>query len=165
MKALLAQLREEHHQARHFCYAYLSPPAENESRFSDDGEPSHTAGTPILNSIQSSGLHNILVVVVRYFGGTKLGRPGLVNAYKTAAAMSLEKAEKRIITPMALISLSFPYQRMQEIQIILNRTGIKPEKIEMTAAVSMKLNIELSEIPNWEIYLQSIPELIFEISN
>jgi len=66
---------------------------------------------------------------------------------------------------MALISLSFPYQRMQEIQIILNRTGIKPEKIEMTAAVSMKLNIELSEIPNWEIYLQSIPELIFEISN
>ncbi len=157
--------KEEYHQARHFCYGFISPPPNNEIRYSDDGEPMHTAGTPILNSIQSFELQGVFVLVIRYFGGTKLGRSGLVTAYKSAASLALEKAIRTKVIPTSLLELQFPYSRMQEIQTFLNRTGIKPIEIQMTTNVLIKLRVELSEIRNWEEFLLSLPEVIFEFYN
>lgn len=87
-------LREAHHKARHWCYAYRLGTDGNTFRANDDGEPSGSAGRPILGQIDSAGLTDVLVVVVRYFGGTLLGVPGLIHAYKTATAEALQLAEK-----------------------------------------------------------------------
>ena len=82
----LDEVRKKYHDARHHCYAWMLQPDQSKSRANDDGEPNHSAGDPILGQIKSFELTNTLVVVIRYFGGTKLGVGGLINAYKTAAA-------------------------------------------------------------------------------
>jgi uncharacterized YigZ family protein len=92
IKTQLEELRKEYFDARHHCYAWMLGAEKNKFRSFDDGEPNHSAGDPILGQIKSKGLTNILIVVIRYFGGTKLGVGGLVVAYKTAAADALEKA-------------------------------------------------------------------------
>jgi len=92
VKKHLAELRQQHHSARHHCYAWRLGPQNGLSRSSDDGEPSGSAGKPILNQIVVHNLHQVLVVVVRYFGGTLLGVSGLVNAYREAAASALGQA-------------------------------------------------------------------------
>jgi putative IMPACT (imprinted ancient) family translation regulator len=94
-----------------------------------------------------------------------LGRSGLVTAYKSAASLALEKAIRTKVIPTSLLELQFPYSRMQEIQTFLNRTGIKPIEIQMTTNVLIKLRVELSEIRNWEEFLLSLPEVIFEFYN
>lgn len=95
--AVLAARRKEHYAARHHCYAYVLGPKNETVRFSDDGEPSGTAGKPILEVLLGSGLHNALVVVTRYFGGTLLGTGGLVRAYAAAARDALDKAEGSLL--------------------------------------------------------------------
>ncbi|MDO4640623.1 MAG: YigZ family protein [Neisseria sp.] len=93
VKEYVKDLRQEHHKARHWCYAYRIGVVGLQFRVNDDGEPSGSAGRPILGQIDSFGLTNVLVVVVRYFGGTLLGVPGLINAYKNAAAESFRQAQ------------------------------------------------------------------------
>jgi uncharacterized YigZ family protein len=93
IKESLAVLRKKYYDATHHCYAYTLGKDKKVFRANDDGEPSGTAGLPILNQIKSKGITNVLVVIVRYFGGTKLGASGLVNAYKTASAEVLAQAE------------------------------------------------------------------------
>lgn len=93
VKKHVEALREAHHKARHWCYAYRLGTDGNQFRANDDGEPSGSAGRPILGQIDSAGLTDVLIVVVRYFGGTLLGVPGLIHAYKTAAAEALKVAE------------------------------------------------------------------------
>ncbi|MDO5069319.1 MAG: YigZ family protein [Neisseria zoodegmatis] len=93
IKTQVDTLREAHHKARHLCYAYRLGTDGNQFRANDDGEPSGSAGRPILGQIDSAGLTDVLIVVVRYFGGTLLGVPGLIHAYKTAAAEALQVAE------------------------------------------------------------------------
>ncbi len=93
IKKIIECIRKEHHEARHHCYAYLLGSGQSIWRANDDGEPSGTAGRPILGQIKSFGLTNILIVVSRYFGGTLLGVSGLINAYKSAAASALSNAE------------------------------------------------------------------------
>lgn len=92
IKSILDQLRKEYFDARHHCFAWILDPEGSRFRAYDDGEPHHSAGDPILGQLRSRGLTNVLLVVVRYFGGTKLGVGGLVKAYKTAAADALDKA-------------------------------------------------------------------------
>lgn len=94
IKAALLQLRKEHPSARHHCYAWRLGPDAEASRANDDGEPSGTAGKPILNQLKSAALTNVLLVVVRYFGGTLLGVNGLIQAYKSAAVDAIDKASK-----------------------------------------------------------------------
>ena len=96
VKEILEQLKKKHHGARHWCYAWQLGKQYDHYRVNDDGEPSNSAGMPIYGQIQSFDLTNVLVVVMRYFGGTKLGVGGLIQAYKTAAKMALENA--RIVT-------------------------------------------------------------------
>ena len=122
-KKRLRELKEEHSKAAHHCFAYRIGTDGNNFRASDDGEPSGSAGKPILGQIDSKGLTNLSVVVVRYFGGTLLGLPGLINAYKTAASLALQLApivEKPIL---AEYELQFDYTQMNEVMIYVKRYG------------------------------------------
>ena len=110
IKQLLAALRKEYYDARHVCYAFsLQAPFLTE-RGNDDGEPAHTAGNPILNQIKSFEVSNILIVVVRYFGGTKLGVSGLMQAYKAAAEDALIKAQIITVKPKEQYQIILPYK-------------------------------------------------------
>ncbi len=119
VKKYLEQLKKEHHSARHWCYAYRIGIEKIEERANDDGEPSNSAGMPILNQIKSKELTNVLVVVVRYFGGVKLGVGGLINAYKTAAQMVLEEAETVEKIRTKNLILDFGYEDMNKVMRII----------------------------------------------
>lgn len=110
VKEHLENLRKQHHSARHWCYAWQMGKNYEHYRANDDGEPSNSAGMPIYGQLQSFGVTNILVVVVRYFGGTKLGVGGLIQAYKTAAQMALEASDivKRTIDATFLLKFEYP---------------------------------------------------------
>ncbi len=111
----LAQLKEAHPKAVHHCFAYKLGTDGNTFRASDDGEPSGSAGRPILGQIDSKQLTNVLVVVVRYFGGTLLGVPGLINAYKTAASLALQLTPVSRKPVMQRVSVTFDYTQMNEV--------------------------------------------------
>lgn len=130
-KARLSELKKEHPKAVHHCFAYRIGTDRIQFRTSDDGEPSGTAGKPILGQIDSKELTNILIVVVRYFGGTLLGVPGLINAYKTSAAMALEQTAiiKKDITKD--LKIQFDYSLINEIMMILKKFDCEIQKREM----------------------------------
>lgn len=119
VKPLLMKLRAEHTKANHFCYAYRLTPDRNIYRVNDDGEPSGTAGRPILNALLSADLTNILIVVVRYFGGTLLGVPGLINAYRSAAAESLILSEITEKTVNDTYEMKFGYLSVNEVMRLI----------------------------------------------
>lgn len=129
-KKHLQELKKEHSKAVHHCFAYRLGLDGNTFRVSDDGEPSGTAGKPILNVIDSKQLTNILIIIVRYFGGTLLGVPGLINAYKSATAMALQVVPF-VQKPIEInYELQFDYTRMNDVMMVLkqcNCTIIKQE--------------------------------------
>ncbi|MGN6399420.1 MAG: IMPACT family protein [Flavisolibacter sp.] len=122
-KKRLKALKEEHPKAAHHCFAYRIGTDGNNFRAGDDGEPAGSAGKPILGQIDSKALSNVAVVVVRYFGGTLLGVPGLINAYKTATSLALQLTP--IIQKPVLIhyELQFDYTLMNEIMMVVKRFG------------------------------------------
>jgi uncharacterized YigZ family protein len=123
IKSILEEKRKEFYDARHVCYAYIIGTEKQESRSNDDGEPSGTAGKPILGSLLSKQLTNVLIVVVRYFGGTKLGTSGLINAYKEAsfdAIANNEIVERKIEVP---IDILFDYICMNDVMRIIKEMG------------------------------------------
>lgn len=128
VKPLIAALRAEHAKARHFCYAYRLTPDRSVFRINDDGEPSGTAGRPILNCLLSEDVTNILVVVVRYFGGTLLGVPGLINAYKTASVEAIKAAIIINKTVNDVYEVNFDYLQMNDVMKL-----IKEENIDVLA--------------------------------
>jgi uncharacterized YigZ family protein len=115
VKTHLLKLRAEHTKANHFCYAYRLTPDRNIYRVNDDGEPSGTAGRPILNALLSADLTNILIVVVRYFGGTLLGVPGLINAYRSAANEAIILADIVEKTVNDSYEIKFDYLIMNDV--------------------------------------------------
>lgn len=118
-RPLIAGVAEEYHDARHCCWAYLIGAAADISASSDNGEPSGTAGRPILGQIRSEGLTNVAVAVVRYFGGIKLGPSGLIAAYREATALALAEAERVERCEETTVSLTFPYQAMNDVMKIV----------------------------------------------
>lgn len=124
VKEILAELKKEYYNARHHCYAYVIGPDKSAWRVNDDGEPSGTGGRPIYGQIQSFDLTNILIVVVRYFGGTKLGVSGLINAYKAAAKDALSQAEIIEKTVNEVYKLEFPYEEMNDVMRIIKEENI-----------------------------------------
>lgn len=128
----LDEVKQEHPKARHFCYAYRIGIDQNNFRANDDGEPSGSAGRPILGQIDSFELTNVFVVVVRYFGGTKLGIPGLINAYKTATKLAFDEAN--IITKIVCdhFQLSFSYDLMSPVMNTLKKLNLDITKQEFT---------------------------------
>jgi uncharacterized YigZ family protein len=125
VKRYVSLLKSEHPKARHHCWAMRLSPDRSVFRLNDDGEPVGTAGRPILNTILSNDLTNILIVVVRYFGGTLLGVPGLINAYKTAAAEALTAANIIELTVNEHYSVSFDYLQMNDVMKTIKDNGIK----------------------------------------
>lgn len=121
VKQKLQSLRKLHPKANHHCYAYRLGTDGNQYRAVDDGEPAGSAGRPILGQIDSMGYKNVLVVVVRYFGGTLLGVPGLITAYKTAAAMALENVPTTEKWIEAEYEISFDYPAMGEVLYLLKQ--------------------------------------------
>lgn len=115
VKEILEMLRAEFYDARHHCYAYIIGHQGNRWRANDDGEPSGTAGRPIYGQLLSFGVTNVLVVVIRYFGGTKLGVSGLINAYKLATYDALSNAKIITKTVDAIYKLTFGYEMMNEV--------------------------------------------------
>ena len=141
VKKHVDDLRQEHHKARHWCYAYRFGVDGNQFRANDDGEPSGSAGRPILGQIDSFELTDVLVVVVRYFGGTLLGVPGLIHAYKTSTQMALENAQiiERNIEKTVRIRCEYPYLN-EAIRIAKNHQA---EIIEQDLQLDCRLTVRI----------------------
>ncbi len=140
-KQQLQKLKKEHPKAVHHCFAYRIGTDGNNFRSSDDGEPTGTAGKPILGQIDSKQLTNIAVIVVRYWGGTLLGVPGLINAYKVSAAMALQVTpivQKQVELPY---SIEFDYTQMNEVMMILKQFNCNMLVQEMQLFCMIKTGI------------------------
>lgn len=144
VKEQLEQFRQRYHDARHVCYAYMLGAERQDYRANDDGEPSGTAGRPILGQINSRQLTNILIVVVRYFGGILLGTGGLITAYKEAASDALSRAEIVEKDVMIRKTLRFPYEKMNEVMRLLKDTQAVITRQDFDGECIIECNIKLS---------------------
>jgi uncharacterized YigZ family protein len=140
-KTIMQQSKKEHPKASHHCFAYRLGLEGNIFRVSDDGEPSGSAGRPILGQIDSRELTDILIVVVRYFGGTLLGVPGLINAYKTAAALALQVTAVVRKTVEIPYDIQFDYTRMNEVMTVIKRFSCTIIQQEMQLFCLLKVGV------------------------
>lgn len=145
VKSLLEKARKEYHDARHHCVAYRIGLKGELWRASDDGEPAGSAGRPILGQIDSAGLSDVAVVVVRYFGGIKLGIPGLIRAYKSATKDALDKAEKIEKTAGIWYEVSFAYAQMPEVMKVVKDLGLPSRAQQFGADCSMQVRVRLAQ--------------------
>jgi uncharacterized YigZ family protein len=162
-KDRLGEIKKEHSKATHHCFAYRIGLDGNSFRVSDDGEPSGTAGRPILGQIDSKGLVNVLIVVVRYFGGTLLGVPGLINAYKSAASMALQMtplAQKQV---EAVYRVQFDYTQMSDIMNLVRQCNCRVVQQEMQLFCNMTLAIPKNRVAEVTYKLQDMRNI--EISS
>jgi len=159
VKPLLEKLKEEHPSSRHVCYAYQLGPNGTEYRANDDGEPNGSAGLPILNQIKSKDLTNTLVAVVRYFGGTRLGVSGLINAYKEAAREALDKAKVIEKIPTAIIKLQFPHSSIGNVERLIGQNGLKIQNQEFGIDCVLQIEVAESEMEQTTELFLSIPDL------
>lgn len=159
IKDLLTDYKKKYYDARHVCYAYMLGPERTDFRANDDGEPSSTAGKPILGQINSRELTNILVVVIRYFGGVKLGTSGLIVAYREAAAEALSAAAVIEKTIEETITFTFPYVMMNSVMRVVKELNprIVEQKYDETCIIT--LSIKRSMAPMLE---ERLNKLAFE---
>jgi uncharacterized YigZ family protein len=145
-KQRLDEVKKEHPKATHHCFAYRIGTDKNTFRVSDDGEPSGSAGKPILGQLDSKGLTNMLVVVVRYFGGTLLGVPGLINAYKSAASMVIQvtpTVQRFIEVPY---TLQFDYTQMNEVMMVVKQLNCTVIQQEISMFCQLKIGISKARL-------------------
>lgn len=149
IKTHLDKLKKEHHSARHWCYAYQLGTSEINYKFrvNDDGEPNNSAGMPIYGQIQSFKVTNILIVIVRYFGGVKLGVSGLINAYKTAAQMALENADIVSKTINIQYLISFDYKNINKVMRIIKERNLNiiNQKLELSCDITISVRLAQAE--------------------
>lgn len=145
IKEVLDRIKKQYHDARHHCYAYKLGIGDDNWRVHDDGEPSGTAGNPILGQIRSYDLTNIMIVVVRYFGGTLLGKGGLINAYRNAARAALEKAEIIVKTLNYTYVLQFPYSALNKVMKIIKEENLQQSDQVFELDCSMKIHFRASQ--------------------
>lgn len=145
VKEIVGSLKKEYHDARHHCFAYRLGLDGSRWRANDDGEPSGSAGRPILGQIDAAGLSDILVVVIRYFGGIKLGIPGLIRAYKTSTADAL--AQATVVEKVAGkdYRLSFPYLSMNAVMKVVKDMSLPQKDQYFAERCSMLLRVRLSQ--------------------
>lgn len=148
IKTILENLRKQHNGAGHFCYAFQTGTEKIYFRANDDGEPSNSAGMPIYGQIQSFNVTNVLVVVVRYFGGVKLGVGGLISAYKTGAQMALEISEIVEKTIDIHYIVKFDYKNMNKVMRIIKEKNldIVSQKMEMNCEIEIKTRKKNAEM-------------------
>ena len=145
VKELLAQYRKRYYDARHVCYAYMLGPERIEFRANDDGEPSSTAGKPILGQINSNELTDVLIVVVRYYGGVNLGTSGLIVAYREAAADALRNAQIVVRQVEELVTYQFAYPLMNDVMRIVKEMAPRIVSQTFDNTYEITLSIRLSE--------------------
>ncbi len=146
VKKHLEWSKKEHPKSRHHCFAYRIGMDGNRFRANDDGEPSGSAGRPILGQIDSYELTNVLVIVVRYFGGTKLGVPGLINAYKTSTAEAIDTAEIITKTVETTFDIEFGYEHMSPIMNALKRWDVNITKQDFNDSALIQISIPKSQV-------------------
>jgi uncharacterized YigZ family protein len=161
IKSILTGLRKEYHDASHHCFAWVLGHDKSSFRMNDDGEPAGSAGRPIYGQILSKDLTNVLIVVIRYFGGTKLGIPGLINAYRTASAIALGNTTVIIKTIHNVYEIIYEYQVMNDVMKILKEEHAEQieTSIELTCHIvfsvrknnAIKVFEKLSKINNLQI--------------
>lgn len=158
-----ARIANEYHDARHVCYAYAIGKDRETTYSTDNGEPSGTAGRPILGQIVSAGVSDVVVIVVRYFGGIKLGTSGLVAAYREAAANALEEAgrEEKVITRD--IKVTFPYMAMNEVMKIAKSGDVKVVSQEFDNTCRIVFRVRQSSVEQIESRVADIDGAIAEI--
>ena len=147
VKSRIAEIKKKEYAARHHCYAYILNPDKSAQRDSDDGEPSNTAGKPILGQILSNNLTNTLIIVVRYFGGVKLGVGGLINAYRNAAAAALENIviDQRFVKEV--FSVYFQYPEMNNVMRIVKDLNLNviEQNFELECQLTFSIRKSQSE--------------------
>ncbi len=143
----ISAVASDYHDARHVCWAYMTGADGSEFQSNDNGEPSGTAGKPILGQIRSLGLTNVAVAVVRYFGGIKLGTSGLIAAYRESARLALEAAEKVTRCEMSSISLTFPYQAMNDVMRLAKSSDVRiaAQKFDNTCSITLEIRADRAE--------------------
>ncbi|MBO7108868.1 MAG: YigZ family protein [Prevotella sp.] len=147
VKALIADYRKRYYDARHVCYAYMLGPERQEYRANDDGEPSSTAGKPILGQINAAELTDVLVVVVRYYGGVNLGTSGLIVAYREAAALAIADAKKESRQVEELVNYDFPYPMMNSVMRVVKemQPRIVSQSYDNTCRITLAIRQSLAE--------------------
>lgn len=156
-RSTVKRMANEWHDARHVCWAYMLGPSRTEYQSNDNGEPSGTAGRPILGQINSFGLTDVLVVVVRYFGGIKLGTPGLIAAYREAARLALEDAGKKEVVEEGRIALSCRYESVNGVMKIVKELGLDVVSQEMGMECRYVLSMPLSMVAGVKGRLDKLP--------
>lgn len=159
VKEIVAALKKQYHDARHHCFAYRLGYKADLWRALDDGEPSGSAGRPILGQIDSLGLSDVLVVVVRWFGGIKLGIPGLIRAYKSSTADALSQAS--VITKLAGkdFRVRFGYLAMNDVMKVLKDLDLQPRAQDFGEDCTLEVRVRLSSEPVFKEKLEKIAEL------
>jgi uncharacterized YigZ family protein len=159
VKEIIEQLKKEHFSARHWCYAYQIGTDKIQYRANDDGEPNNSAGLPIYGQIQSFDVTNILIVVVRYFGGIKLGVGGLISAYKTAAQMALENAVVVEKTINKHFVISFGYANMNKVMRIIKEKNLQITSQKMEMDCEIEIAIRKKNVQNLMDTFESLYEI------
>ena len=154
----LDRIRKLHHKARHHCFAYILT-EEGETRAYDDGEPRHSAGDPILGQIRSNHLRKAMVIVVRYFGGTKLGKSGLVKAYREAAKRAIEASRITKFEPFQKVLVTFPFADTDKILRLAKDLQLTVVEQNLGVTSKLVLEIPLSLRATFETTLSSMPEV------
>ena len=163
VKELIKTFKKEYYDARHVCYAYMLGAERKEWRANDDGEPSGTAGRPILGQINSRELTNILVIVVRYFGGILLGTGGLTTAYKEATSDALNQAEIIEKTVDEILTVNFEYILMNDVMHVIKDTNAQILHQTFDNHCSMVLSIRKQEFSLLKDKMEKINGLVIEI--
>ncbi len=161
VKTLLAEYQKKYYDARHVCYAYMLGADRTEFRANDNGEPSGTAGKPILGQINSNNLTNILILVVRYFGGIKLGTSGLIVAYRAAAAEAIAAATVVEKTVDAEVAFSFEFPMMNAVMRIVKEDGPEIVSQGYDTDCTMTLRIRRDLLPRLRSRLSKVESLTF----
>lgn len=146
-KALIKQIANKYHDARHCCWAYMIGTERNEYLSSDNGEPSGTAGKPILGQINSFELTNVVIAVVRYFGGIKLGTSGLIVAYREAARSAIEAGEILECHEQATLSFTFPYLAMNDVMKLVKNGDLKVLDQQFDNECTMTVQTDADKMP------------------
>lgn len=155
-ESAIGRVRKEFPDANHHCWAYRLGTDGDIFRSSDDGEPGGSAGRPILQQIEGHGITNVVVVITRYFGGTKLGVGGLVRAYGGAAAAGLNRAEVRVVKITRHIGIEFPYEFSGAVQRYLELSELEPVEADYGEKIRFELEVPVSDFDDVEARLTSI---------
>ena len=158
-RELVKKIANDYHDARHVCWAFTIGADRSQWLANDNGEPSGTAGKPILGQINSAGLTNVVVIVVRYFGGIKLGTPGLIAAYREAARLAIADAGKKEVTVTKPLSFSYPYVVMNQVRKIVKETGVKITGQQMDNRCFMTLDVPVNILKEVNSRIENIPGL------